>query len=214
MGSQRSHLLRLCPGLVVLLFGAWLQIAHAVTVEDALAANRQGDNQTSLSILKQLAEQGDAAAQYNLGLFYKNGMGTPINSQLAEYWFTRAAGRGNVNAYAQLTDEAIRPGAPPQVDLVFGPEEWIRVQNAGDYTLQVASSRNIKLIKRYYEKYNMQGRGGYFLNKERNHYALVYGIYPSVADATAAINELPEDLRQWQPWVRQLGQLQQRMADE
>lgn len=199
-------------GLLLFVMAFW-QPVQAVTVKEALAVSRQGEYQAALSMLKQIAQQGNLSAQYNLGLFYKNGMGTPVNAQLAEYWFAQAARGGSVNAYAQLSEGGIRPGEPPSVELVFGPQEWIRVQNASDYTLQLASSRNIKLIKRYYEEYNLQGRGGYFLNKNRNHYALVYGVYPSVADATEAIKSLPEELRQWQPWVRQMSQIQARMED-
>ncbi|MDZ7802645.1 SPOR domain-containing protein [Thiohalophilus sp.] len=198
----------------VLLMGLMINPAFADTVAQALSASQRGEHDRALSILKQRAEADDPVAQYDLALFYKNGIGVASNRQLAKYWFKRAARGGIVNAYAQLRQDAVQPGQPPQVELVFGPQEWIRVQEPGNYTLQLASSRNSRLIKRYYVEYQLQGRGGYFLNKKRNQYALVYGTYPSVADATRAIETLPEALRQWQPWVRQLRQIQASMADE
>ncbi|MEX2364958.1 MAG: SPOR domain-containing protein [Pseudohongiellaceae bacterium] len=188
--------------------------AAANSVENALSASQQGDYASAVSQLKSLAENGNTLAQYNLALFYKNGTGVATNAQLAEYWFEQAARSRMIEAYGQLRSTAIRPGQRQQVNLVFGPQEWIRVQDPGNYTLQLASSRNSRLIKRYYSEYQLQGRGGYFLNTNRNHYALVFGAYPSVADATEAIKELPEELRQWQPWVRQLRQIQARMANE
>lgn len=199
---------------VVLVMGPMITPAFADTVAQALSASQRGEHDRALSILKQRAESDDPVAQYDLALFYKNGIGVASNRQLAEYWFKRAARGGIVNAYAQLRQDAVQPGQPPQVELVFGPQEWIRVQAPGNYTLQLASSRNSRLIKRYYAEYQLQGRGGYFLNQKRNQYALVYGAYPSVADATKAIETLPEELRQWQPWVRQLRQIQASMADE
>ncbi|MDY6979557.1 MAG: SPOR domain-containing protein [Pseudomonadota bacterium] len=201
-------------GAVALATGLMSNPVSAENVAEALSASQRGEHDRALAILKQRAEANDPVAQYDLALFYKNGIGVDTNRQLAEYWFKRAARGGIVNAYAQLRQEAVQPGQPPQVDLVFGPQEWIRVQKPGNYTLQLASSRNSRLIKRYYAEYQLQGRGGYFLNKNRNQYALVYGTYPSVADATRAIEALPEALRQWQPWVRQLRQIQSSMADE
>ncbi|WP_310692800.1 SPOR domain-containing protein [Thiohalophilus sp.] len=199
---------------VVLVMGLMINPVSAENVAEALSASQRGEHDRALSILKQRAEADDPVAQYDLALFYKNGTGVASNRQLAEYWFKRSARGGLVNAYAQLRQDAVQPGQPPQVELVFGPQEWIRVQEPGNYTLQLASSRNSRLIKRYYAEYQLQGRGGYFLNKNRDQYALVYGTYPSVADATRAIETLPEALRQWQPWVRQLRQIQASMADE
>jgi uncharacterized protein len=37
------------------------------------------------------AEQGDVSAQYNLGMRYKQGKGTPQNYVLAHMWFNLAA---------------------------------------------------------------------------------------------------------------------------
>lgn len=212
MGQVIRFLLHLAGAALVM--GLMINPVAADNVAEALSATQRGEYDRALSILKRGAEANDPVAQYDLALFYKNGTGVASNRQLAEYWFKRAAREGMVDAYVHLRQDAVQPGQPPQVDLVFGPQEWIRVQKPGNYTLQLASSRNSRLIKRYYSEYQLQGRGGYFLNKNRNQYALVYGTYPSVADATRAIETLPEALRQWQPWVRQLSQIQSSMTDE
>lgn len=44
------------------------------------------------------AEQGDARAQYNLGLMYMNGQGVEPNLVLAYYWVSLSAAQGNGNA--------------------------------------------------------------------------------------------------------------------
>jgi TPR repeat protein len=46
-------------------------------LEDADAAMRRHDYKTALRLIRPLAEQGDANAQYNLGVFYDNGLGVP-----------------------------------------------------------------------------------------------------------------------------------------
>ena len=48
-------------------------------------------HEAGLSVLKQLAEQGDAAAQYRLGDMYKKGKGVPRDDDRARQWYTKAA---------------------------------------------------------------------------------------------------------------------------
>jgi hypothetical protein len=47
--------------------------------DDGLAAYGRGDYATALQEWLPLAEQGDAVAQYNLGVMYANGWGVPEN---------------------------------------------------------------------------------------------------------------------------------------
>ena len=44
------------------------------------------------------AEAGDAIAQYNLGVLYAAGLGTPVNNQEAMKWFLMAAEQGDADA--------------------------------------------------------------------------------------------------------------------
>ena len=53
-----------------------------------------GDYQAALSVLRPLAEQGDASAQYNLGEMYGRGEGVPQNHQLAYMWSSLAFAQG------------------------------------------------------------------------------------------------------------------------
>jgi TPR repeat protein len=47
-----------------------------------------------LTHLRQLAEQGDAQAQYDLGVKYAKGQGVPQDFEEASWWFHQAAKRG------------------------------------------------------------------------------------------------------------------------
>jgi len=47
---------------------------------------------------RKAAEQGDASAQYNLGLMYEHGQGVPQNYAEAVKWYRKAAEQGNAMA--------------------------------------------------------------------------------------------------------------------
>ena len=47
--------------------------AVAGPLEDALAARDRGDDATALRLIRPLADQGNAEAQYNLGIMYVTG---------------------------------------------------------------------------------------------------------------------------------------------
>lgn len=51
---------------------------------------------------KKAAEQNIIAAQYNLGICYKNGDGVPQSNKEAKYWFRKAAAQGDRDAQIML----------------------------------------------------------------------------------------------------------------
>jgi uncharacterized protein len=59
--------------------------------EDANAAYEKGDYATVLRLIRPLVEQGDAKAQYILGLMYLNGQGVPRDYATGLSWLHRAA---------------------------------------------------------------------------------------------------------------------------
>jgi TPR repeat protein len=69
----------------------------AGTWDDAEAAYKRGDYETAVRLLRQLAEQGDAQAQYNLGLMY-DGHGVPQDYVESLKWYRMAAEQGHANA--------------------------------------------------------------------------------------------------------------------
>ena len=75
--------LALCP----LIFGVAAALAAENDVPDKLRRD---------------AEQGDASAQYNLGLTYDNGIGVPQDFAEAVQWYRRAAKQGLAGAQANL----------------------------------------------------------------------------------------------------------------
>lgn len=76
--------------------------AGAGPLEDGLAAFDKGDYATALRLLRPLAEQGDAVAQFNLGLIYQDGQGVPQDYTEAVRWFRLAAEQGEPDAQGCL----------------------------------------------------------------------------------------------------------------
>jgi TPR repeat protein len=71
-------------------------------VEDASAAYEQGDYATAYRLIRPMAEQGYAKAQYNLGVMYHNGEGVPQDDAEAVKWYRKAAGQGLADAQYNL----------------------------------------------------------------------------------------------------------------
>lgn len=60
---------------------------------------RSGDHASAWFRFWSLAHEGHAAAQFNLGQLYREGLGVPTDLALARYWYTEAASQGH--AFAQ-----------------------------------------------------------------------------------------------------------------
>ena len=77
-------------------------LSWSADFQKGLTAFDNGDYATALREWTPLAEQGDAIAQYNLGLMYYNGEGVPQDYKEALKWHTRAAKQGHPNAQNNL----------------------------------------------------------------------------------------------------------------
>ena len=62
----------------------------------------QGRYAEALSLYQQLAEQGDAKAQFKLGIMYELGQCVTQDYTQAVYWYRKAAEQGNANAQYNL----------------------------------------------------------------------------------------------------------------
>jgi len=79
--------------LIVLL----MTIAAPIFAQDfykGVKAYESRDFATALKEWKPLAESGDSAAQYNLGMMYKNGEGVPKDYKEALKWYKLAVEKG------------------------------------------------------------------------------------------------------------------------
>ena len=82
--------------LTALLLGAG--VAWAGPLDEGVAAAERGDYAKALTFIRPLAANGNAAAQYNLGVLYYKGQGVPQNYVEAASWFRLAAAQGHPTA--------------------------------------------------------------------------------------------------------------------
>ena len=97
--------------IVCLVVPAWADF------KAGMDAYNRGDYVTALREWRPLAEQGDASAQFSLGLSYENGDGVPRDYAKARQWYEKAAAQGDAKAQLYLgMQSSFGQGGP--VDLV------------------------------------------------------------------------------------------------
>ena len=74
----------------------------AEPLEDTTTASGRRDYAIALRLWRPLADQGDAIAQFNLGLTYDKGWGVPQNDAEAVKWYSLAADQGDADAQINL----------------------------------------------------------------------------------------------------------------
>ena len=89
-----------CAAAMAILLGS--QQAYAGWYEDANAAYLRGDYSAALTLVKPIAEQGDAAGENFLGVLYSRGRGVPQDYTEAIKWYRKAAEQGNAKGQANL----------------------------------------------------------------------------------------------------------------
>lgn len=80
----------------------------AAMVSYAVIVGERGDHATEFSLYERAAATGNILAAYNLGVAYRDGVGTTANGRLAARWFERASlARDNLGAFnlAVMLDE-------------------------------------------------------------------------------------------------------------
>lgn len=106
-----------------------LIIAVYAIIPSLLAAVAKDDNSIINTLvysprLEELAEEGNAYAQNNLGVVYQKGSGVEVDLQKAVYWFQRGAEGGNGKAMSNLGVAYLKGyGVERNIPLAA---EWIR----------------------------------------------------------------------------------------
>ena len=108
--------------------------------ENAADAFEREDYETAYKLILPLAEQGDAYAQFNLGLMYGNGLGVPQDYKEAEKWYRLSAEQGHPEAQYNL-GQMYRIGQGVQQDHVLAHMWWNLSASNGDKG--AIKSRNI-----------------------------------------------------------------------
>jgi TPR repeat protein len=86
----------------IFLASAFAAPVAAGTFDDAVDAHARGDYAKALRLIRPLANDGDAAAQFNLGLMYLAGHGVQQDDSAAALWFRKATEQGYAPAQSNL----------------------------------------------------------------------------------------------------------------
>jgi TPR repeat protein len=100
MSGDRRMSLRF-PIALVLSF-VCLAVPVCADFQAGMDANNRGDYAIALREWRPLAEQGEALAQYNLGVLYRKGRGVPQDDVQARQWYEKAAAQGQAKAQYNL----------------------------------------------------------------------------------------------------------------
>ena len=96
-------------GVVALVLSLGLAgLVLAEPFEDAMDAYERGDYAITIPLLRPMADQGNAIAQYVLGVIYKNGQGVPKDDAEAVWWFRKAAEQKYSEAQFSLGSQYFR----------------------------------------------------------------------------------------------------------
>jgi TPR repeat protein len=93
-------MLRVIVTAIILAVSA--SMAWAGPFEEGVAAYGRGDYGLAIRHWHPLAEQGDAAAQFNIGLMFNTGRGVPEDKAAAASWYRLAADQGYAKAQFSL----------------------------------------------------------------------------------------------------------------
>ena len=85
-------------------------------LEDGDLAIKRHDYATALRLIRPLAEQGNANAQYILGVFYNNGLGVPQDYVRSYMWLNLAATQGFCRCADLNFGRSDRSWSSPQAD--------------------------------------------------------------------------------------------------
>jgi uncharacterized protein len=89
-------------GIAVVSFLCLTTAISPISLADAPAAQSAADLSTNVQLLEPLAAEGNAIAQFNLGVLYDTGRGVWQDHKLAAQWYRKAAKQGHAAAQFNL----------------------------------------------------------------------------------------------------------------
>ena len=93
-------------------------------------------------------------------------------------------------------------------------EDWLKDQPRSAYTLQLFSLLNEQKVVKFLESNGIADRSACVkvIVKGKTRYNALYGSFRNRTEAQQAIAMLPKTLRDYKPWIRNIGQLQDLLA--
>jgi TPR repeat protein len=173
---------------------------------------------------KESASSGYSYAQYNMGRIYSEGIGVKQDMEEAKYWLRIASRQGVKQATESLALIENRPVAPVKKDksapaIAHAPYHsnpvtkglaWIEKQPRGQYTIQLARSKDEAWLLKLAASAQLDGVLVQFKTKDEKGeewFNLIFGSFPSYQAAEQTRKTLPASFRKWSPWLRRFGEI-------
>ena len=110
----------------VILVVACATVAAADSFEDAVSAFQRGDSTLAARLFRPLAEQGDARAQFWLGVMYAKGQGVPQAFIRAHMWLNVAAAAQSVDSEKKAMEDRDRVASDMTAAQIAKAQEMAR----------------------------------------------------------------------------------------
>jgi septal ring-binding cell division protein DamX len=114
---------------------------------------------------------------------------------------------------ADTRDNAVN--APDWQQLAYRPAHVIPLKDlpSGFYTVQIVAMSSMEALESFRHAHGLDGvLGARIESGGRIFYALLLGVYETLADARAAAAARPASLQSYQPWIRKLDTLKAAVA--
>ncbi|MDV6316629.1 AAA family ATPase [Idiomarina sp. HP20-50] len=128
----------------------------------------------------------------------------PVGQSAAE------AGIKTVVAEPEATAE--QPEPQPQRALPF-QTQWALDQNTNRYTLQISIISDPQLLRTFRNDYGIAGNTQVYQRADQR-YVVIFGSYPTIAEARAATAELPTEVQKIEPWAKSFSSVQNDITGE
>ncbi len=115
---------------------------------------------------------------------------------------------------AQVKAPPIKPVRPKKgaAKNTIYRESWLLDQDSSFYTLQVLGVRNEESLLNFIKVHKLlQNQNvAYYktVNRSKQWYPLLYGVYPTKSEAADAVRELPDKIQKSIPWIRKIAAIQ------
>nr|VFJ63097.1 MAG: Sporulation related domain-containing protein [Candidatus Kentron sp. DK] len=110
---------------------------------------------------------------------------------------------------AQQKPKFAQPHRQPRENTSARAIGWLRQQDPRHYTIQLVGLSTKKRMMRYIEEHRLASRVAWLktINRGKDLFVVVYGVYPNRKAASAEVKTLPPALRKTKPWPLTIGDL-------
>ena len=168
---------------------------------------------------RKAAQQGYAHAQYNLGsLLYSNGNTAEMREE-GIAWYRAAAKRDFAKAVRSLREigepmDLSKVGADPAREPQRSEARLMTLDPSG-FTIQLYLAGKPASAMKFIDRFQLAGRAApfRFLREGVTWTAVVYGWYAGRDEARATIDALKPPLKETDPWIRPVAQVQEKIRE-